>query len=111
VRVIGSYKNNFKLVEQHSIFLTFLDHPRGYLGKLKLAIDPIPRGRPIGNLRSDKGPVGSGIIRVTTYKFRVFGGADSTAPSRGRARHRDPAPQHYFFRCVPESGKYIVHTK
>ena len=30
--------------------------PRGYLGKLKLAIDPIPRGGIIGDSRSCKGP-------------------------------------------------------
>uniref|UniRef100_A0A8C4N9X4 Cell division cycle protein 26 homolog n=1 Tax=Eptatretus burgeri TaxID=7764 RepID=A0A8C4N9X4_EPTBU len=33
---------------------------------------------------------------VTTYKFRVIGGANSTAPSSGRARCRYPAPQQYL---------------
>ena len=32
---------------------------------------------------------------VTTYKFRVFGGADSTAPPSDRARRRYPALQQY----------------
>ena len=69
----------------------------GYLGKLKLAIDPTARGRPIGELRSDKGPVSSGVIwgDDLLHTFRVFSGADFTAPSSGRARRRYPAPQQY----------------
>ena len=70
--------------------------PHGYLGILKLAINPIPRGRIIGDSRSCEGPVPFGVLREARSRFRVFGGADSTAPPSGRARRRDPAAQQYY---------------
>ena len=70
--------------------------PRGYLGILKSAINPIPRGRIIGDSRSCKGPMPFGVLREARSRFRVFGGADSTAPPSGRARRRRPAPQQYI---------------
>ena len=72
-------------MEQHSIFFDFFGPPE-YLGLLKLAINPIPRGRIIGNSRSCKGPVPFGVLREARSRFRVFGGAVSTAPPSGRAR-------------------------
>ena len=47
-----------------------------------------------GPIRDPSAPELSG---VTTYTFLVIGGADSTAPSSGRARSRYPAPQQYPF--------------
>ena len=67
--------------------------PRGYLGILKLAINPIPCSRIIGDSWSCKGPVPFGVLREARSRFRVFGGADSTAPPSGCARHRNSAPQ------------------
>ena len=61
--------------------------PRGYLGILKLAINPTPRGRIIGDSWSCKGLVPSDLSEGHDLNSGVFGGADSTAPPSGRARH------------------------
>ena len=73
-----------------------VDLPHGFLGMLKLAINPTPCGQIIGDSRSCKGPVPFGVLREARSRFRLFGGVDSTAPPSGRARHRHPAPQQYF---------------
>ena len=67
--------------------------PRGYLGILKLAINLTPHSRIIGDSWSCKGPGPSDLSEGHDLNSDVFGGADSTAPASGRARHRYPAPQ------------------
>ena len=37
-----------------------------------------------------------GVLREARSRFRVFGGADSTATPSGHARRRHPAPQQYY---------------
>ena len=45
-------------------------------------------------------PCLSDLSKRHDFNSGVFGGADSTASSCGRARHQDPAPQQYDCLCV-----------
>ena len=58
-------------------------------------MDPTSRRRNIGDHGPLSDPSAPELSGVTTYTFRVIGGADSTAPSGGPARRRRPAPQQY----------------
>ena len=50
-----------------------------------------------------------GVLRGARSKFRVFGGADSTAPPSGRARRRRLAPQQYDLAPAPGIFQALLH--
>ena len=52
-----------------------------------------------------------GVPREARSRFLVFGGADSTAPPGGRARHRDPAPQHALYRTLLVVFELIISNR